>query len=258
MRNINRFDTQRLTTSVLNQNRSEETNAPQVLSEPGHLEALDEIIGNPLEFQKTTQTDETNLEIFDPNSVPDFYEGVGHQHYEMGNDYGNQIEFDPMHGMNNGELEGYIAQFDKIHQAIKDQVIQYDQKTVRQGTWPYGVDITTTYDENGNTTGKLWKHDNGVSAYANSDAEYTFFDSNGNEITHDQYEEESGSVWGFFKKLFGGQGNSNITAETDVMMFGNFIDCSGNQLNHGAMLVNDGQDSNIVTAENLFAAVQPF
>lgn len=258
MRNINHFDTQRITAGIFNQNRSEESNTPQVLSEPRHLEALDEIIGNPLKFQKTTQTDETNLEIFDPNSSQDLYQGVAHQYYEMGNDYGNQIEIDPMHGINDGELEGYIAQFDKIHQTIKDQVIQYDQKTVRQGNWPYGVDITTTYDENGNTTGKWWKHDNGVSAYANSDAEYTFFDSNGNEITHDQYEEESGSLWGFFKKLFGGQGNSNITAETDVMMFGDFIDSPGNPLNTGTMLVNNGQDRNILTAENLFAAVETF
>ncbi|AII43952.1 hypothetical protein KR100_11350 [Synechococcus sp. KORDI-100] len=120
-----------------------------------------------------------------------------------------------------------MAQSSNIQQLLKDQVVQNSTETTTQGTWPYSVDITTTYNEHGYTTGKLWKHDNGYEAYINSDGETTYKDSSGNEITHDQYQEGSGSWWERVKKWFSDhKGDSNITAETDIYL-GNLIDTPG-------------------------------
>ena len=243
--------------SIPSQSIINETNTSAVLSEYRHSEALDRITGNPLQLQTANQEDERSLEFIDPNAGPNFYEGVSRQQYDMINDFRNQVYIDPMNGMNNGLLEGYMAQFEKIQYLIKDQIIQYDQKTVRQGTWPYGVDITTTYDNDGNTIGKEWKHDNGYSAYADQDSNYTYKDSNGNEIGEDEYSEGSQSLGGYWDKWFGGQGDSNITAETDVHL-GRFMHLAEKQLNNGAMLLDHNQDINFGVADNLFAAVQLF
>jgi hypothetical protein len=260
MLKIDSFVPRRATADAPHQYTIEETNSLQVLSEQRDIRALDEIAGIPLGLQRVTQNSDNTLDLFTPNAGPTLYEDVHQKQYDLINDYENQVYIDPLSGMNHGALEGYMAQFNKIQQMIKDQIVHGDMKTTRQGTWPYGVDITTTYDDNGNTTGKLWKHDNGYSAYTNSDGEVTYKDSNGNEITHDEYQEGSGSwLQTAWEWSTGGQGNSNITAETDVWL-GSFIESHSNLSSNRALetLVNEGQNSEILIAENLFITEQMF
>ena len=197
------------------------------LSEPQRMEGLDELNENSSWVLGTQANGSTALELYDPNAGPELFEGVPQHQHDLLDVNWNQAYVDPLIGINTGALEGYMAQSSNIQQLIRDQVVQNSTETTTQGTWPYSVDITTTYDADGNTTGKLWKHDNGYEAYTNSEGETTYKDSNGNEITHDQYQEGKGSWRQRAKEWWADhKGNSNITAETDIYL-GNLIDTPG-------------------------------
>lgn len=197
------------------------------LSEPQRMEGLSKLNENPSGVLAILASGNTALELYDPNTGPEFLEGVHQHQHDLLDVNRNQAFLDPLTGINIHLLEGYMAQSSNIQQLLKDQMVQNDMETITQGTWPYSVDITTTYDENGKTIGKRWKDDNGYMAYTNSYGETSYYDSNGNEITQDQYKEGSGSwlkrAWEW---LTDHKGDSNITAETDIYL-GNLIDTPG-------------------------------
>ena len=197
------------------------------LSELQRIEGSDELNEHSTWVLATQANGSTALELYDPNAGPELFEGVHQHQHDLLDVNRNQVYVDPLIGVNTHILEGYMAQSSNIQQLLKDQMVYYDMETTTQGTWPNSVDITTTYDENGNTIGKRWENDNGYSAFTNSEGETTYYDSNGNEITHDQYKEKSGSLWQrFWEWLTDHKGDSNITAETDIYL-GNLIDTPG-------------------------------
>ena len=224
-------------------------------TQPQYVEAFHESIGKS-DFPVAQPNSDGAPELYDPNSGPDLHEGIHQQNLDLIYDHGNQVYVDPLIGINNGILDGYMAQSENIQRLIQDQIVQYDMRTTTQGTWPYGVDITTTYDGDGNTIGKEWKSHNGYSAYTNNDGVTTFKDSNGNEITEDEYKEGEGSWWQRFKEwASGGKGSSNITAETDIYL-GNIVQFPGSQMNNGVMDVNDGIGEHIQVEDYLFVPIQ--
>jgi hypothetical protein len=260
MSKFDSFVPRRTTADVTYQDIYEASNCSQPLSGQRHFAALDEIVAGINVPNTAIQNTENTLDLFNPSAGIVFYEDIHQEQLDLINIHQNQVYIDPLSGINHGALDGYMAHFNKIQQILKDQIVHGNTKTTRQGTWPYGVDVTTTYDDNGNTTGKWWKHDNGYSAYTNSDGEVTYKDSNGNEITHDEYQEGSGSwLQTAWEWSTGGQGNSNITAETDVWL-GSFIESHSNLSSNRALatLVNEEQKSEILIAENLFITEQMF
>ena len=223
------------------------------LSEPQRMEGSDELNENSSWVLGTQANGSTALELYDPNAGPEFLEGVHQHQHDLLDVNQNQAYVDPLIGINTGALEGYMAQSSNIQQLLKDQMVQNDMETITQGTWPYSVDITTTYDADGNTTFKVWKSANGYRAQTNSDGETSYYDSSGNEITYGQYKKGNGSWWQRAKEWFTDhKGNSNITAETDIYL-GNLIDTPGS-LGYGMQSALDlrGDNRFVIEPINLF------
>ena len=123
---------------------------------------------------------------------------------------------DPLTGYRPGLQEESDARMAKFQDMIRDQMINYDRITKDLG---WGYTVTITYDNSGRAVSKLWTSPTGYTAFTKRDESgttTTYKNSNGEEISHDDWKSNQGSfLVRFWEWLSGGQGNSNITAETD-------------------------------------------
>ena len=78
------------------------------------MKGLDELNENYSWVLGTQANSSTTLELYDPNPGPELFKGVHQHQHDLLDVNWNQAYIDPLIGINNGALEGYMAQSSNI------------------------------------------------------------------------------------------------------------------------------------------------